>query len=309
MIGHGRMGFVGVDTAHSSIQKVFPVWADHLGLPSRELRGFDIPLEAPDHLYREVVETIRDDVDQAGALITTHKMRVYAAAADLLDETDSFARACGEVSSIFKRGSTLHGAAKDPITAGLALDAIVSPTYFADTASEVVCLGAGGAGVALSWHLAHRLDAPATVTLVDRSARMLEHAQEIHRRGGLEASRFRYHLLDPEAPAEDAAALVTAALPHSLIVNATGMGKDRPGSPLADSVRFPEQAVVWEFNYRGSLEFLRQAQAQAQERSLTISDGWVYFIHGWTQVIADVFDIPMGESTVEELAALAAAVR
>ena len=33
------MGFVGVDTANSSIMKVFPLWSDRLGLPTRELRG------------------------------------------------------------------------------------------------------------------------------------------------------------------------------------------------------------------------------------------------------------------------------
>ena len=37
--------------------------------------------------------------------------------------------------------------------------------------------------------------------------------------------------------------------------------------------------------------FLRQARAQQAARKLQVEDGWVYFIHGWTQVIAEVFDI------------------
>ena len=309
MIGHGRMGFVGVDTAHSSIQKVFPLWADHLGLPSRELRGFDIPLGAPDAVYRDVVERIRDDDGQAGALVTTHKMRIFEAAGDLFDDVDDFARACGEVSSIAKRSGRLAGAAKDPVTVGLALDDVVPSTYFADTRAELVCLGAGGSGVALSWHLAHRLDTPAKVTLVGRTRRSLDHARAIHERGGIDTSGFVYHALDERDPLGDATTLVSAAGEAAVIVNATGLGKDRPGSPLAGGVVFPLRARVWEFNYRGSLEFLHQARAQEQSRELTVVDGWVYFIHGWSQVVADVFDIPMPPSVVAELAEIAAQAR
>ena len=132
-----RMGFVGVDTRHSSIMKVFPLWADALGLPSRELRGFDLSLDAISEQYRAVVSVIRDDPEQAGALVTTHKMRVYEAAHDLFDSFDRFALACGEISSISKDDGQLLGHAKDPITVGLALDAIISETYFATTGASV----------------------------------------------------------------------------------------------------------------------------------------------------------------------------
>ena len=45
------------------------------------------------------------------------------------------------------------------------------------------------------------------------------------------------------------------ALPAgSLVINATGLGKDRPGSPLTDHCKFPENGLVWELNYRGTLE-------------------------------------------------------
>lgn len=93
-----RMGFVGVDTRHSSIVKVLPLWADALGLPSRELRGFDLSLDAISEQYRAVVSVIRDDPEQAGALVTTHKMRIYEAAHDVFDSCDRFAVAWGEVS-------------------------------------------------------------------------------------------------------------------------------------------------------------------------------------------------------------------
>ena len=37
----------------------------------------------------------------------------------------------------------------------------------------------------------------------------------------------------------------------------------------------------------------RQALAQREARSLTVEDGWLYFVHGWTQVVAQVlhFDL------------------
>ena len=75
------------------------------------------------------------------------------------------------------------------------------------------------------------------------------------------------------------------------MINATGLGKDAPGSPLTDAARFPERAIVWDLNYRGDLVFLDQARAQEKRRSLQVEDGWTYFLHGWTQVIAEVFHI------------------
>jgi hypothetical protein len=44
---------------------------------------------------------------------------------------------------------------------------------------------------------------------------------------------------------------------------------------------------------------------------LTIEDGWVYFIHGWTRVIAEVFhlDIPTSGPVFDELSQIAAKAR
>ena len=69
------------------------------------------------------------------------------------------------------------------------------------------------------------------------------------------------------------------------------MGKDRPGSPVSDQARFPKFGVVWELNYRGERTFLQQAKAQQAKRKLTVEDGWMAFLHGWTGVIANVLDL------------------
>ena len=56
-------------------------------------------------------------------------------------------------------------------------------------------------------------------------------------------------------------------------------------------------------HYRGSLEFLQQARAQQRGRELVVEVGWRYFVHGWSQVVADVFAVPMPRETAQELAA------
>ncbi|MCA1306627.1 shikimate dehydrogenase [Microbacterium esteraromaticum] len=300
------MGFVGVTTGSSSIMKVFPLWADILGLPTRTLVGHDLPMDATPGVYREMVERIRDDKHHRGALVTTHKMNVFAAASDLFDELDPFAVSCSEISSISKRGAKLIGRAKDPLTVDLALNDFLPADHFTRTGAEVIILGAGGSGTALSWALSERADAPARITVTARTQDKLDHLREVHRQHGTPDDLIRY-VVTPHAT--DADALVEAAPRGSVIANATGLGKDRPGSPLTDAVVFPERAWAWEFNYRGSLEFLHQAAAQRDRRALQVVDGWRYFIHGWSQVVADVFEIDLTPDTVDRLAAAAESVR
>lgn len=293
------MGFVGVSTGSSSIMQVFPRWADILGLPTRTLVGHDLPMDATLAQYRALVEQIRDDPQHRGALVTTHKMNVYAAASDLFDDLDPFAVSCSEISSIAKRGDRLSGRAKDPITVDLALSDFLPADHFARTGAEVVILGAGGSGTALSWALAERADAPSKITVTARDDDKLAHLRAVHAQHGTADGLIEYVRTDT---VEHAAGIVAAAPAGSLIVNATGLGKDRPGSPLPDDVLFPEAAYAWEFNYRGSLEFLHQARAHEGSRALHVVDGWRYFIHGWSQVVADVFELELTPEIVERLA-------
>jgi len=102
-------------------------------------------------------------------------------------------------------------------------------------------------------------------------------------------------------------ALLDALPEGSLIVNATGLGKDRPGSPLGPDALFPHNGLVWELNYRGNLLFLDAAEAQARDRHLSTFDGWDYFLHGWTRVVAEVFavEIPASGPAFDRLSQLA----
>jgi len=301
----GHMGFVGVTTGSSSIMRIFPTWARILDLPTDRLVGHDLPVDAAPEQYRDLVLRIRDDPQHLGALVTTHKMGVYDAAHDLFDELDRFATLCGEVSSISKRDGRLIGHAKDPITAGLAAEEFLTVDHFRDTGGHAVCLGAGGAGTALTWYLVERSDRPAHITVTDTSAARLDHLRDVHARRGTPDGLITYLLAEDAATA----AALAAAPEGSLVVNATGLGKDRPGSPLPDDAVFPRGAVVWEFNYRGTLEFLAQAEAQAGERGLTVVDGWRYFLHGWSQVVAEIFGIDLTADRLDRLADAAEGVR
>ena len=126
----------------------------------------------------------------------------------------------------------------------------------------------------------------------------------------LSAAIQRLQYVHAPAAADNDALLATLA-PRSIVMNATGLGKDAPGSPLTDAAVFPEDGLAWDFNYRGELAFLDQARAQEQARGLTIEDGWVYFIHGWTRVMAEVFhiDIPTSGPQFDELSRIAADAR
>jgi len=80
--------FIGVTTSKSSIMKVFPAWAEALGLDDAAIKGIDFPLHADPAAYREAVSFIKADRLSLGALVTTHKIDLFRACRNLFDETD-----------------------------------------------------------------------------------------------------------------------------------------------------------------------------------------------------------------------------
>lgn len=299
--------FIGVTTAKSSIMKVFPEWARHLGLGDVEMKGIDfVPHDEPER-YREAVAFLKSDPLSLGALVTTHKLDLFAACRDMFDEIDPHALLMEETSCLSKRDGRLICHAKDPISSGLSIDGFLAPNHFADTGAELFSMGAGGSTIALTWHLMQRsrgADRPTRIVVSNRSQARLDHIAAIHRQLGTDIP-VEYRL----APRpEDNDAILAGMKPGSLVINATGLGKDAPGSPLTDQGVFPQRAVVWELNYRGDLVFLDQARAQEAALQLQVEDGWTYFIHGWTQVIAEVFDIeiPVSGPEFDAIAAIAA---
>jgi len=307
--GRPTLYFIGVTTGRSSIMRVFPQWARHWGI-SEHIVGIDCKQHDDPAVYRRIVSFLKADPQSLGALVTTHKIDLLAACRDLFDELGRHAELMGEVSCISKRGGRLVGHAKDPITSGLALEAFLPTDHWRDTQAEAFAIGAGGSAIAVTSYLMEHGapgNRPARIVVSNRSTPRLEAIRTIHERINPGIPVEYCHCPKPE----DNDRIVSGLAPGSLVINATGLGKDAPGSPITDAARFPDHAMAWDFNYRGDLVFLDQARAQQRERRLRIEDGWVYFIHGWTQVIAEVFhmDIPTAGPEFDVLSEIAAGNR
>jgi shikimate dehydrogenase len=285
------MYFIGVTTGSSSILKIFPLWAEILGIDA-QLIGHDLPLDASENQYREIVEHIKSDPLARGALVTTHKINLLNVTRVLFDFLDANAMLCDEISSISKLENRLEGHAVDPISSRLTWNHFVPDGHFKNTNSSVLCLGAGGAAIAISVAVARLENRPKKFVCVDRDPQRLEMLKHTHDQlettGLLKTMQFKYVLSESALENDARVALLD---PGSVIINATGMGKDRPGSPVTNAVQFPDHAIIWELNYRGSLEFWQQAKSQSVTSHLQLEEGWVYFLHGWTQVIAQVFHL------------------
>ena len=304
------MYFIGVHTETSMIKRVFPPWAGALELGDCELVGIDLALHDQPERYRQVVQFIKEDPLSVGALVTTHKIDLLHAAKDLFDDLDELASLMGEVSAISKTDGHLMGTAKDPITAGRALEAFLPDRHWERTGADAFLMGAGGSSIALSWYLAHPdrgRNRPARIFVSNRSPRRLEEMKRIHDTHGI-AVPIEY-VLTPQP--EDNDRVMQRLMPGSLVANATGLGKDAPGSPLTDAGIFPRNGLAWDFNYRGKLDFLRQAYAQERRGGLHVEDGWVYFVIGWLAGIGEVFgkDIPLHGPLFDSLRRIAEAER
>jgi len=325
--------FIGVTTGQSSIMRVFPLWTRELGRPEVVIEGVDCRIHDDPERYRQAVAQIKYDPLSLGALVTTHKIDLLEAARDMFDYLDPYAQVCGEVSCISKRNGALEGHAKDPISAGLSLDAVLGEDageytrfartgrmqgmyssqgtyssqgmYSSPTSGEVLCFGAGGSAAAIALHLIYKRspgDCPGRFVVVNRSPGRLDRLQRMVE--GLETDIAFQYICNQDPRRNDE---IMAGMPaRSVVINATGMGKDTPGSPITGAGLFPMDGVAWELNYRGALDFMHQALAQQASRRLTVEDGWRYFLHGWTQVIAQVYHVTIGLQLFERLEDIAA---
>jgi shikimate dehydrogenase len=300
--------FIGVTTGQSSIMRVFPLWMKALGRPDVAIAGVDLALHDDPGRYRRVVAQIKDDPLALGALVTAHKIDLYDAAHDMFDSLDRYAQLCGEVSCIAKQDGRLEGYAKDPVSAGLSLDAILGEGYFARTGGEVLIFGAGGAAVAIALHLISKdssQDRPRRFVVVNRSPGRLDRLRDMV--GGLGTDVAFEYVCNADPRRNDE---IMGRMPEgSVVINATGMGKDRPGSPVTGAGLFPVRGVAWELNYRGQLDFMHQALAQRASRNVRVEDGWSYFLYGWTQAIAQVLHLTIDRALFDRLSAVAAEVR
>jgi shikimate 5-dehydrogenase len=238
------------------------------------VRGIDIGLDADDDVYIRFLGRLCDDVNAAGAVVTGHKVKMFQAGRSYFRTLDAVALDCGEVNAIRRTDDGLLGWGRDPVSVGRVADRI-----WPRTVGHVVCLGAGGTALALAHHLittrehVHFVCADPDRSAVARLARLTR--QDIAGHVG-------------NGPWDE---IVASAPPGSLIVNATGMGKDRPGSPITNTTRFPPGSVVWELNYRGDLAFLEHARSEACHSHIAVHDGWELFCQGWAAALTAVLDL------------------
>ena len=264
--------FIGVSTGGSLIHRVFPRWAGSLCVPAR-VRGVDLPRGSGPADFRAAVRAIRQDPQCLGAVVTSWKSALFEAAAGEFDELDARAVACREINAIRHSNGRLLGSARDPVSVGRVVDGI-----WPDRAADLLCLGSGGTAVALARHLRER-GQRGRLTFLDRDPAQ---AAQFGRVTGVPAEAI-------EGPYDER---VRRQRPGTLIVDATGAGKDGDTQPVTDSVTFPSESVFWDLNYRGDLRMLAAARRQAARRGLAVHDGLALFCHGWAAALTAVLGLP-----------------
>lgn len=304
--------FIGVTTKQSAITHILPMWSQALGI-ELDLTGIDLPINAAAAQYQRAILDIKNNSKALGAVITTHKLKIFEHGAHLFDDLDELTRLLKEICVITKQGSHLVGlASPDCLSSTFSLKNMLAKNHWRKYSSNVLCFGAGGVArsIVLSLlydfesnaPLSHRCyTAPKKILLVDNDQQQLKAISSLL--DPLKESTEIEYIHQTNAIDND---LLLANLPiGSLIINATGMGKDIPGSPLTDQAPFPPQSVVWDLNYRGERSFLQQAKSKELKLELKIHDGWLCFLHGWTQAISLALGTTFSDQQSLQLAKIA----
>ncbi|MGO1538821.1 MAG: hypothetical protein ACTHZ9_10660 [Leucobacter sp.] len=290
--------FIGISTAGSSVHYVFPSWAP-LVRPGSVLRGVDLPEDAPAEEFQRLVIAMRDNPRVCGAVVTSHKLRLYRYISELLDAADPLVGITHEINSLDTRDGRIAAYARDAQSLDIVLD--TTGTEEPRPERSMVCIGAGGSAIALM--LAMGLDIPATIaggapqrppagrrrghlTILGRREAALSEIADVRDRAAIDPDQVQLVL----APSPEAvAAVVTDCTPGTVVANATGLGKFEPGSPLPGPDAFPADVLAWDFNYRGPLTFLEQGR----EAGAATEDGWDYFLAGWAAGLTAVSGVEL----------------
>ena len=235
------MYFIGVTTHNSSIMRVFPHWAKYLDLGDVALQGINFRQHDDPRHYRQAVEFIKQDRLSVGALVTTHKLDLLSACRDQFDELDEHARLMNEVSCISKHEGRLCGRTVDPVTSGLALEAILDGDYWRRTQADAFVCGAGGSAVAVTWYMLqsrHGDNRPTRLVVSNRSLPRLQEIEKLHRQIGSDLP-IEYRLTPTPTDSDPILARLEPGLARD---QRPGLGKDAPGSPLSDAANWPQQA-------------------------------------------------------------------
>jgi shikimate 5-dehydrogenase len=298
-----RMYFIGVTTTQSIINQIFPLWMEVLNY-NMGLECVDISMNADANVYRRYVSEIKKSKSILGALVTTHKIPIYENAKDLFDSLEDSSQKFKEIGCIYKRHNDLIGEATDILTVKVAFDNIWVERGYKNTNDVQICvLGCGGAGVALSYVLlSSSYKNIKKIIMVDINSERIEQAKTVLKPFDIDM-KLDYHLSTGISYNDN---IVNSLTENAFIINATGVGKDLPGSPVSENVCFPKNCCVWEYNYRGDLKLLEIAKQQGKCNNINIYDGFNYFLYGWSTVISRILNITIDSSLFNILAEKAA---
>src|SRR5215472_7161767 len=94
--------FLGISTAGSLVHRTFPGWSQ-LFCPSAVIRGTDLPEDASPAEFRELVTAMTANPRVLGAVVTSHKLRLFSACHDLLDEAEPLVALTREINNLGTR--------------------------------------------------------------------------------------------------------------------------------------------------------------------------------------------------------------
>ncbi len=285
------LAFLGVTTDQSSVHKVFARWSECLERPLA-LEGHNLAVGASPDAYRRFVTYLREEHPRiGGSLITAHKAAVFDAASDLFDEITPVARKLGEVGMVYWRNGRLVGDANDAVSTTHILPRLLGTEQWLSGTRLALILGGGGAGVAVANTLSSIIELGcAGVVIAESDA---NRCNDLRARVGAWNTDVPISIRHVTSPSDQ---LVTEVGVGGLVANATGLGKDRAGSPVTPTCEFPANGTVWEFNYRflpqDQPTFWQTARRQAESKGLILEDGWDYFIWGWLVVMSNILALP-----------------
>ena len=231
-------------------------------------------------------------------VVTAHKAGLYEETAAELDELDELAVLCREVSVVRRDGDRLVGVADraEIGRAGARRHRLAVPLGGDRRRAAPFRRRGHGDGFARAPLCAGRSGrAGGLVDVRPERAASLRDSLALWRPG------LKVRTRSPE----EAVAVLRGLPPGSLIVNATGLGKDGPGSPVPLPAVWPAGAVVWDLNYRGELTFLEDAR----RAGLEAHDGWRLFLHGWSEALGCLLDRRLSDPELAALEQAALAAR
>jgi len=282
IIDKPSMFFIGVTTHNSFINKVFEHWLAILN-KNIELIGVNLELNCDPKEYQLVLDRIERNPFVLGALVTTHKVRIFNHCKEYFNNLPKTCHDFKEIGCIYKEGPNLQGEVTDLYSVKDALKALLE-NKVNDFKSDIYLLGCGGAGLALAYVILSNE--------IPNYKRLIISETDPNRCLEIEAILEKYNqskkLQIINTHKQSSESIVSGLEEGSLIVNATGLGKDKKGSPIQENTKYPSSSILWDFNYRGELEFLTNNLKLKDKYNLQIEDGWIYFINGWSQVLKRV---------------------